>query len=64
MTRKNYVKIATVFYLARPHTPEKSFTGPTVELWSQIVENMADTLAVDNPRFDKERFINYCVTGK
>lgn len=33
------------------------------EAWAVVVIALADVLAADNPRFDRERFVEACETG-
>ena len=51
MTKKDYVKIARVF--------ESLKHGDQIT-WRPLVERMANMLAADNPRFDRERFYAAC----
>jgi hypothetical protein len=52
MTRKDYVKIAEAFRSTEP-TFEDS---PEYNVWRKVLDAVADTLAEDNPRFDRMRF--------
>jgi hypothetical protein len=57
MTRKDYVAIARALrgsrYLVQPNRFQ----------WSTTVKAIADTLAADNPRFDRTRFYAACASG-
>jgi hypothetical protein len=54
MTRRDYVRIAAALRSRRPDY-EASRRGP-YEGWYQAVLGIMDTLAADNPRFDRDRF--------
>lgn len=59
MTRKDYVLIAEAFkaeikYWPRSHSPEAATALDC------IGERLANALAQDNPRFDRQRFIEAC----
>jgi hypothetical protein len=60
MTRKDYVLIAAA--LARPidafDTPLETHAASCA--WAQACDNVADALAKDNSRFDRERFLTAC----
>jgi hypothetical protein len=51
MTRKDYKLIAEVIAV--------SWFG-SAELKADLVNNLADEFALDNPRFDKARFLKAC----
>lgn len=51
MTRKDYILIAAALKNAREVQPEASL-GIDVAAW-----HMCESLARDNPRFDRERFL-------
>jgi hypothetical protein len=51
MTRKDYIKIAIVI--------QTSWWGNS-ELKRDFANNLADEFALDNPRFDKARFLTAC----
>ena len=57
MTRKDYELIASVLRA----NGEKDWRGENArETWEEICEELADSLAIDNPRFDRERFLAAC----
>ncbi len=66
MSRKNYVAMAAALKAARPRA--KCFEGckvhaPTpaeLATWHTCVMAAADVFALDNPRFDRERFAAAC----
>ena len=63
MTRKDYVKIATVFANNAPAKHDDDAGGrmhQRAEKWRALVRDMADMLATDNPRFDRARFLAAC----
>lgn len=54
MTRKDYERLAAALLSTRPMGDER-FEG-----WSDAVKAVANALAADNPRFDRERFVAAC----
>lgn len=56
-TSQHFKKIAEVFRAVRPVVAE--FQLPNTD-WAYTVEKMADVFALDNPRFDRERFLRKC----
>jgi len=58
MTKKDYVRIAAVFSVNRPSIYGTDETEKTT--WRVLVRCMAETLATDNPRFDRARFYKAC----
>lgn len=52
MTKKDYIKIAAALAYTR--------TVDHREVWGVIVNEIADILAADNARFDRERFYAAC----
>lgn len=56
MTRKDYVAIAQAFKLA--HVPNAS--AETQASLFELAGRLANILALDNPRFDRERFLVAC----
>jgi hypothetical protein len=70
MTRKDYVTIAQAINATR-YTLDPSILGEPVyanginTAMSEVAGRLADSMAQDNPRFDRERFLNACgVTTK
>ena len=57
MTRKDYVLIADT--LSNLMKDFNNCGGDSVSL-SLVAEELADTLANDNPRFDRARFLDAC----
>lgn len=59
MTKKDYVALAQALNRV------KSLAGDSGERqqWRTDVATVADVLAADSPRFDRERFIEACETG-
>ena len=57
MTRKDYILIAAA--LARPIKPfsTSAQTHAALITWEDTCRHVADALARDNPRFDRERFL-------
>jgi hypothetical protein len=53
MTRKDYVMISTILRLSRaPHNDTATL--------EELAYSFAENLAVDNPRFDRARFLVAC----
>ena len=59
MSKKDYQAFARVLY-------EFQDTNRTVraQLTSEIARRLADVMAADNPRFNRDRFFEACETGK
>jgi hypothetical protein len=59
MTRKDYILIAAALKEARAQTPVTDNINHTFELLgnSTAARVIAHALAKDNPRFDRERFL-------
>lgn len=61
MTRKDYIALAGAIKAARlPATVEGVYPAPFNDGISSAAEQIADTLAQDNPRFDRARFLKAC----
>ncbi len=62
MTRKHYVKIAAALLAERENMDATSYRRNDeahrwfIAGWEVTVRKVADTLASDNPRFDRARF--------
>jgi len=61
MSKKDYQAIARAIYTA---TQEEAGSTEAVLGIEHVRNNISDYLASDNPRFDRERFIEACETGK
>ena len=59
MTRKDYVLIASTLKTARDENMAR-FGGMARQGIEVAAEAMADALANENPRFDRERFLRAC----
>jgi hypothetical protein len=61
MSKKDYVKLAAALANARPHSTKRNrrWTVDPMEnaVWRDCCTLIADTLANDNPKFDRARFI-------
>lgn len=60
MSKKHYQAIAQAFHSAGEETMRQSED----QTWQILRRNIADVLAADNPRFNRELFIEACETGK
>lgn len=52
MTRKDYVSTAEILYSIRHAVP--------AEIHNHLVQEFSEMFAVDNPRFDPQRFFTAC----
>jgi hypothetical protein len=55
MTRRDYILIAQVLKSQKPH-PNTGLVGE----WRACVRAFADALANENPRFQRDRFLDAC----
>ena len=53
MTRKDYIVIAEAVRVSRFAVKDRA-------VWEQVRDNIADVLAADNGRFDRDRFAAAC----
>ena len=60
MTRKDYVAIARAIYQTR----QDRHDGVATMTLESVAERIATVMEVDNPRFDRERFIKACEADK
>ena len=62
MTRKDYELIAKAIKAAKPSDSTMAdYAEMTRKLgWRNTVHSVAEALAGDNPRFDRERFLKAC----
>ena len=61
MTRKDYILIAAALERSKPlpiANPKMDAVRRSV--FEMAARNIADALAQDNPRFDRERFLKAC----
>lgn len=65
MTKKDYVTLARAMNQAQPTptTAPRSMQAGAVQQWEQDVKGIANVLALDNSRFDRERFLTACGLG-
>lgn len=56
MTKKDYIKIALAIAYAQSRSGSKNSNNVDLKT---LVHTFADMLANDNPRFDRNRFIDY-----
>jgi len=59
MTRKDYVLIAGALRKARERYPTPANTAHLC-----VADCIADALVGDNPRFDRDRFVEACMLGE
>ena len=63
MTRKDYIAIAATLAYQREHA-HRAYGANTFsavcEVLDQTANGLADTLAVDNSRFDRAKFLAAC----
>ena len=61
MTKKHYEAIAAAFNAARYDVKRKEYAQDDLQDGiSYAAEHLADYLATENPRFDRERFLVAC----
>lgn len=60
MTRKDYVDLAAAFKSSRPADAPFGVENPKKAQWIKDVLAIANVLANDNPRFDRDRFEVAC----
>jgi hypothetical protein len=53
MTRKHYIAMAQAFKLVKVH-------GGDTDTIAKLARELASVLKVDNPRFDKDKFLTAC----
>lgn len=58
-TKKDYIRIAAALKLSHPDGFWDVSPTPT-QLYRRIVQELADELSRDNPRFDRARFREAC----
>lgn len=58
MTKQDYIVIAEVIFRERS---DQRTTYAQVRVLDRLALRMADVLALDSPRFDRDRFIDACV---
>jgi hypothetical protein len=61
MSKKDYQAIAAILH--RNRTQETDHGSESRSVVSMIAQDLADMMAGENPRFDRERFIEACETG-
>jgi len=61
-TRKNFIQQAESF-LSIMHTKEFRDSLDQQKLMTKMIENYCSTAKLDNPRFNKQRFIDYLAHG-
>jgi len=61
MTKKDYQAIARAIHGIRIETPAGD--DPMAAL-DRVTQELCSILAADNPRFDRQRFVEACETGR
>ncbi len=61
MSRKHYVALAKT--LAGSFPIDENWQQVS-DYWQYLVDKLADTLAADNPKFDRNRFLHACRKGE
>lgn len=64
MTRKDYILIAQAIKDAKPASVKDDYGNGLDVGVERAAFRLADALAVDNPRFDRERFLVACGVAK
>ncbi len=64
MTKKDYQAIARVIYSVRKRAAVRQDSGALDALIADVADGLADVLAADNPRFNRDRFDEACKTGR
>lgn len=66
MSKKDYQAIAAAIYRTRSRHAAftQHFDGVKYSAFDSLVEEMIETLAADNPRFQADRFREACETGR
>lgn len=66
MTKKDYIRIAAAIHSGKPlpggETVHPGGRATAYSVFYQIAEAMADSLAAENPRFNRARFLDACGT--
>ena len=61
MTRKDYEAIARAVRYAKPLNPSQSLlSGIANSVLETVAINIAEVMEMDNPRFDRDRFLTAC----
>lgn len=65
MTRKDYIRLENAMQTVRATWIHTTLTSPDMDdgaiaLWNLTVKELADTLTIDNPRFNREAWFSAC----
>jgi hypothetical protein len=60
MTKKDYIRLAAAMLETKPHGRATPSAAAALTQWSYMVRTLADALADDSPRFDRQRFQIAC----
>lgn len=64
MTKKDYEKIAQVFRSLDQFTNYATETYSARDAWIDLRNRIATEFAIDNPRFDRQRFYDACYSQR
>lgn len=57
MSRKDYVALAAALAVNKPRANGAAPVDAATEVWKRTVHSVADTLAFENARFNRRRFL-------
>lgn len=60
MTRKDYIAIAAALKVARESHAAAILPGKAYDLCNFVAWQIANVMAADNPRFDRDKFLQSC----
>lgn len=64
MSKKDYQAIARAIHEVKTRADVRPDSGALAALLADTVDALSDVFATDNPRFDRERFLEACETGR
>ena len=63
MTKKDYIRIASIFKSEHDiytNQPDNDIRHGKMLMWRTLVNSFVDSLYEDNPRFDSDKFYSAC----
>jgi hypothetical protein len=60
MSKKDYEKFAQIFLDTKPPRPPHAPDFGRYTVWFSVLIRMTDVFKDDNPRFDRNRFLEAC----